>query len=303
MIKIRNSESSVDIINSFDEYRNTPLFYACLLGNNKVVSRLLDAGADSSIECGKDKKYTPFTVSVAYNREKIYMDILQRCKNSAKKSGNDLSGAFFKMYLDFIIYHKPNMLAKMSAADVKLCDESGRSLLFYACFNDKLKAVKLLLSKKSALNIPEETHGRTEAHAVAYAGSVSTLQCLQNAGTNFSHKDKYGVTPLMISARHCNLECLQFILKVEDIFAIDNNGKTVFSHAIDGQSVSIIYFLLLFLRIHFHDSIQNILKLSLEYAKNKLSVISGEDERGQMSKIISAIECSLCINNTLGTEI
>ncbi|GAA0157728.1 scaffold/adaptor protein [Lithospermum erythrorhizon] len=131
----------------------------------------------------------------------------------------EASGAILCMLLEHI---SPNILY------------SGRMLLHHAILCGNVGAVKIILDSGSNMESPVETTQKTEfrpLHMAGRLGHSDILRCLIESGCDLNSRTSTGDTPLMISARYKQVECLKELTRAGADFGLVN---------LDGQSANTI---------------------------------------------------------------
>ncbi len=121
---------------------------------------------------------------------------------------------------------------KRGSADVNKRDESGNTPLAYACKNNALDLVKLLLDHGADVGL-ENQRSRTPLHFAAEGGNYQIISMLIEAGADVNCTDKNGVTPLMLLAEHGRADAALKLLKCPgiDISVEDHNNRTAIDYA------------------------------------------------------------------------
>ena len=160
-----------------DEERLTALSVAVQHGHPKVVSRLLEADADTDMRgdiCGK----TPL-LSAAFNGD---LDIVR--------------------------------LLLEASADKEKFDIERRTALHIASEEGHLETVRLLLESGTNRD-PRDNQGRTPLHLAFEGGHLEVAQLLLDSGAKRDACDNQGRTPaLHVIAKRCSLELVGLLLEV-----------------------------------------------------------------------------------------
>lgn len=208
-------EAGADI-NAQDNDGNTPLMYACMKAKEETVLWLLKAGADSRLQNNEGKTAVDMAAEKGYSRALELMEadtLLQACKINQKRS--------------------VQAILKRGGIDVNEQDEECGTPLIYACQNNALEIVKMLLDNGANPNIGNQKN-ITPLHFSAALGAVSIVNLLVKAGADVNCTDNNGITPLMYMViKEKTAAVLGFIKNPEvDVHIKDNAGRTAAMYAV-----------------------------------------------------------------------
>lgn len=203
-------------INAQDNDGNTPLMYACMKAKEETVLWLLKAGADSRLQNNEGKTAVDMAAEKGYSRALELMEadtLLQACKINQKRS--------------------VQAILKRSGIDVNEQDEECGTPLIYACQNNALEIVKMLLDNGANPNIGNQKN-ITPLHFSAALGAVPIINLLVKAGADVNCTDNNGITPLMYMViKEKTAAALGFIKNPEvDVHIKDNAGRTAAMYAV-----------------------------------------------------------------------
>lgn len=188
-----NSKALRGELNYQDRKGWTPLMYAALNGNAKLVARLHKAGA--RVNCRDRLKWTP------------------------------LAHACYNGHVDVVKY-----LLHVSKADVRLADEWNTTVLHCLAkqrdvdiFDEITTAAELVLQRDQSIVDSKTVHSRTALHEACKRHNPTLVGLLLNYGAKVNAKDDQDQTPVFYifhgvpGAGRRMLDCLRLLLKVPDI--------------------------------------------------------------------------------------
>lgn len=209
------AEAGADI-NAQDNDGNTPLMYACMKAKEETVLWLLKAGADYKIQNNEGRTAADIAVKRGYSRALELMGadtLLQACKNNQKQS--------------------VQVILKRGGIDVNERDEECNTPLIYACQNNALEIVKMLLDNGADPNAGNQEN-LAPLHFSAASGALPIINLLVKAGADVNCMNNHGSTPLMFMAKNAKTAAaLNFIKNQAVDVSIKNNvGWTAAMYAI-----------------------------------------------------------------------
>lgn len=286
-------EDGKAIVNDPSSYGVTPLIAAAAAGNEEVVSYLVEHGADVSLK--DDLGKTALIYAVNIDNPKLVSNVIKldnKAINLPDNSGNTaLIYAAQKGLTDNIRillsngakvnYRNPatglsalsaaaaeghddviRLLVRTGKADVNLSDLSGRTPIFYAIEQNKVNALRTLLSLGADVNAQDNNgvtalmrasaknrqdcvdlllnqkgikldqkdfQDRTAIIYSVYADELAPAQALVKAGANLDVRDATQNTPLMSAVKAKNDRmALFFIQQGADLTAVNTEGENVF---------------------------------------------------------------------------
>ncbi len=206
-------QNSPDLINQPGPDGNTELIKAAGAGEIKVVTYLLDHGADVNQNTGKS--FPLLEAVAAGNRSMVELLLSRGADVNARNGGSDaLHMAVrkkFQAVTEVLLAHK---------ADVNVLDANGDTPLVEASRMDaSVKIVKMLLSAGANPNLANR-NGEMPLHLAAY-DSPEAVVALLSAGAEVNMKDTEGRTPLSYAAKSGNLKTIKLLLDAK----ADPNGN------------------------------------------------------------------------------
>jgi len=188
-----NFRSLRNEINYQDRKGWTPLMYAALNGNVKLVTRLFAAGA--KVNCRDRLKWTP------------------------------LAHACYNGHVEVVQY-----LLEVSNADVRLVDDCNTTVLHCLAkqrdveiFDDVTIAAEFVLQRDQSIVDSKSIHGRTALHEACKQHNPGLVSLLLNYGARVNAKDDQEQTPVFYvfhgvpSAGRRMTDCLRLLLKASDV--------------------------------------------------------------------------------------
>lgn len=182
------------LVNALDDFRNTPLHIAALVGNRDIAEFLIGKGAD--LNSGAMYGMTP----------------LHMAAGSGKSSIIEL------------------LLIKGAAIDGK--DIYDKTPLYWAAANDQANALDFLLSK-GADKEAKDIFGRTPLDASAWGGALKATELLIRQGARVNATDQGGDTPLHGAVYEGHKQVVELLVsKGADVNAKNNKGRTPSDNAL-----------------------------------------------------------------------
>ncbi len=208
-------EAGADI-NVQDNDGNTPLMYACMKAKEETVLWLLKAGADCKLQNNEGITAVDMAVKKGYSRALELMEadtLLQACKINQKRS--------------------VQVILKRGGIDINERDEECGTPLIYACQNNALEIVKMLLDHGADPNIGDQKN-RMPLHFSAALGALPIINLLVKAGADVNCTDNTGTTPLMYMAmKEKTAAALDYIKNpMVDVSIKSNVGLTAAMYAV-----------------------------------------------------------------------
>ncbi len=216
-------EAGADI-NAQDNDGNTPLMYACMKAKEETVLWLLKAGADYKLQNNEGKTAEDMAAKKGYSRALELMGadtLLQACKNNQKRS--------------------VQVILKRGGIDINERDEECSTPLIYACQNNALEIVKMLLDNGADPNVGNQKN-RMPLHFSAALGILPIINLLVKAGADVNCTDDSGYTPLMFMAQSGKTAAaLNFIKNPKvDVSIKDNAGRTAAMYAVVAKQQQLV---------------------------------------------------------------
>ena len=99
--------------------------------------------------------------------------------------------------------------------------------LYWACLNGHLEVVKVLLSVRAVVDLPNCTLS-TPLHAASFNGHLPVMEYLIGKNANINARDVFNTTPLMMAVQGGNLKAVDYLLqKGADPHVVNKEGYTV----------------------------------------------------------------------------
>ncbi len=211
-------------INAQDNDGNTPLIYACMKAREETVLWLLKAGADYKLQNNEGMTAESIAAQKGYSRALELMGadtLLQACKNNQKRS--------------------VQVILQRGDIDINERDEECNTPLIYACKNNALDIVKMLLDNGADPNIGDRKNDMP-LHFSAALGTLPIINLLVKAGADVNCADNNGYTPLMFMAKNARTAAVLSFLKnpAVDVCMKDNTGRTAVVYAIAAKQQQLV---------------------------------------------------------------
>ncbi len=222
-------------INTQDNDLQTPLMWAALMGRKRAVELLLQAGADINIV---DKNGN--TVFTRINKVKI-------------KSFPQLNTALVDEYgltpLHLAAMHNDinliHALIKQGMDPNIVNQKKGETPLMRAAILGSNQAIKALLKSGANIHLKDINGNTALMWAVSSDDLPKTVKLLSKNNSQIDEKNIEGLTPLMRASKRGLIKSVKVLLaKGANPNLLDNQGKSAFTWAIDGEHPEIAHILL-----------------------------------------------------------
>ena len=114
-------------------------------------------------------------------------------------------------------------------ADIMCKTKTGKNALFYACMKKQEEAVRLLLSRNSAIINHIDRLGMTVAMTCAANGNIEMTELLHSFGANFDIKNEKGLTALMFATIKHKVQVVEYLVKHVKLNVTNENEQTALS--------------------------------------------------------------------------
>ena len=211
-------------IDAQDNDGNTPLMYACMKAKEETVLWLLKAGADDKLQNNEGRTAEDMAAKRGYSRALELMaadTLLQACKNNQKRS--------------------VQVILKRGGMDINERDGECYTPLIYACRNNALEIVKMLLDNGADPNVGNQDN-LVPLHFSGALGTLPIINLLVKAGADVNCTDKDGNTPLMYMAKNARTAAvLSYIQNPTVDVGIQNSiGRTAAIYAIIAKQPQLV---------------------------------------------------------------
>ncbi|KAF4436576.1 ankyrin repeat protein [Fusarium austroafricanum] len=208
-------------------YLRTPVYSAAKCGYNRLVERLLDAGA--LIEDGIKRNDKPLHAAA----EKGHLETVRLLiRRGAKK---DSSGHLMEtpLHVAAKMGHCPLVQLLFDegvGVDTKNID--GMTPLSDAAKKGHFEVVRLFLRLRASVSTKDSIFHRTPLHHAAKSGHELVVKILIDRGAEVDSRDREGRTPLLLAAEEIKRGVVQLLLdQGADREAVDTEGKRAFELA------------------------------------------------------------------------
>jgi len=188
-------EVMATLLNQCNKDGNTPLHVACQADKPDIVKAMLCSGADVNTLGSVDQEL-PIHAALKSNNANCVKEILEMYPNQLhtkdmKHGGTPLHWATEKPLLDALIGLGCNIEAK---------NFSGATALHTMVKHKRLSCVVCLLSHGATVD-QTDSDGNTALHLACFVGHLPCIQALLVFGSDFSLKNKSGLTPWMVALK------------------------------------------------------------------------------------------------------
>jgi ankyrin repeat protein len=195
-------------VNATDSHGKTPLLYAIINEDERMVCKLTDWGADVDAPCGDT---TALHEAIKIGSEPMVRLLLKLGAGIEVTTAGGMTPLFYalrekQVHQEDIVHvlcdrgpedekvPKPKMDAK---------DGQGLTVLHHAVRNGNDKVIEILLRNGADCNIGCKAHG-TPLHYAIKRKQESTVELLLRHDANVDSQDEYGRTPLVLAAIDTN---------------------------------------------------------------------------------------------------
>ncbi|KAJ8026613.1 Transient receptor potential cation channel subfamily A member 1-like [Holothuria leucospilota] len=212
-----------------DKQNMTPLHVACTHGSTKIVSLLIDKGAD--ICCKDDERNTPLHLACLSG----YADIVKLLfsagvkQKKLKRMLKDTECNNHGTPLHLAVDNGKNEIIELCLqhnADVNAICGRRNTPLHAACDSNNIDTVKLLLNHGASVN-GGNVDQTTPLHKACLTNRFEVVDLLLQKGADIERRQKNSFTPLLIAARQGHADTIRVLLKHKaDITVRDKHNKT-----------------------------------------------------------------------------
>ncbi|EGC47007.1 ankyrin repeat protein [Histoplasma capsulatum var. duboisii H88] len=213
-------------IETKDQFEQTPLLWAAILGFEQVVKLLLERNAN--IEAKSVNGKTPLSYAARLGYKQIVKLLLERNANIEAKSVNG------KTPLSYAAENGHEQIVKLLLernANIEIKDEHEYTPLSSAARLGYKQIVKLLLERNANIETKDQYAETPLSHAAFY-GRKQVVKLLLERNANIETKDQYAQTPLSQAACSGRKQVVKLLLKRNaNIEVKDEDGQTPLSWA------------------------------------------------------------------------
>ncbi|CAL1532046.1 unnamed protein product [Lymnaea stagnalis] len=240
-------------VSALDNVFRTPLHWAAVLGHSKIVSILLDSGADSSSSDSNGATALHYAAQNNFS-ETVSVFLCRNCTDeqdlegrtafmwAAGKGADDVIRVFLEHNVDIQQEDKTGGTALHAGAlsghstTVKLLLDNGAKLeatdqakhtpLFRACEMGQMDVVQTLIDCQARVDVLDQD-GRSPLHWAALGGHAYICQILIKYGVNPDVRDYSARAPLHCAAFGGFVNCMSVLMEHEaDANSQDSKGMT-----------------------------------------------------------------------------
>jgi ankyrin repeat protein len=224
----------------------TPLLFAALTGNEKIVAWLLEKGG--KVNVASEEGFTPLMAASAMRHQEIVKLLVGRgaAVNARDKRGRS---ALIHSIVDPKTFNMEAMIPNADqtvfaylierGADIHMTGNLVTPLMVAAMIGDMDKARFLLEQGVDVNAVGQE--GLTALLGASYAVKPSVIKLLLEKGADANSKLSDGTTALMIVAEKASYACVELLLKHQaDVNASHPNGLTPLKMALQKKHTGIV---------------------------------------------------------------
>ncbi|XXH02007.1 hypothetical protein Hte_008372 [Hypoxylon texense] len=227
--------------------KDQALFWASRAGNCRIITRLLDAGADPNAK--GPESHTPLTVAAAHSHLDCVRTLLADARTDpsvrAKNGRGALSFACGNGHKEMV-----EVLLNQGGCSADEADNSGATPLFWAAGAGSLAIIKTLAKRPEVDINHRDKVGRTALSWAACDGMEDVVSCLLRLkGIDANVKDAEGLSPLSLAARYGRTAAVATLVQSRraevDAASTDHNRRNAISWACGGGHPDALRVLLL----------------------------------------------------------
>ncbi|MDF2576826.1 MAG: hypothetical protein K0S74_310 [Chlamydiales bacterium] len=233
---------------SLDSNQNTPLFYACELGNEKLIKLVID----SKQQINAVNKFGETAIHVLLKRSQVSSGSLhQLLEKGAAIHLKDKQGNT-PFHLACLHEHE-NALEILfefhKEALLKMCNSSKQNLLHELCKSQelesiwKIQVIKLLLKHGFSINGVDE-EGKSPLYFACEYGDLSLVKALIELGASSLLSTHASVYPIEVACRYGHEAVVEFLLNLNRRQLIQYDTQSLLVIACQNDSLTVVKFLL-----------------------------------------------------------
>jgi len=245
-VQSRNFKLCKLLIDKFDvnycsRLSGSPLIYACINGDFRIVKLLIDSGAKVDVH----KKVKIDKEFFAYINDPIIfhienLKIVELLVNSGYNINiQNHKGSTILIQNSYGNVERLRTIINLGA-DINICEYNGFSALMYACYNNKIENAKILLDTGADINA-QDINGRTTLMMLCKLGSkfdsILTLLLKPKYGIDLNIQDHEGKTALVHTViknkNDLDTTVVEKLIQAKCNIDLLYNGKNVHSIAIE----------------------------------------------------------------------
>eukprot|EP00005_Dracoamoeba_jomungandri_P002814 CAMPEP_0174250894 /NCGR_PEP_ID=MMETSP0439-20130205/911_1 /TAXON_ID=0 /ORGANISM="Stereomyxa ramosa, Strain Chinc5" /LENGTH=273 /DNA_ID=CAMNT_0015331075 /DNA_START=22 /DNA_END=840 /DNA_ORIENTATION=+ len=189
--KVRELLESGEDVNVVDEDGSSPLHWAALFDQIKVMSYLLERGAEIDLANLKEGQ-TPLHWACIGKSTKAVMKLIHAGADPCKQDRRGYNSLIHAAQYDHIL--AIHFLLKHGHTKIQDIDKEGHTSLHWTAYQKHESAARLLLTLGADINATDD-EGMTPLHWAALKGHADMVKVLLEAGADSFAKDQDGFTP------------------------------------------------------------------------------------------------------------
>lgn len=219
-------------VSAKDSKNQTPLHLACNNGHIRVVSELLESGAEHSYA---DGGWTPLLLAVRSKEEKLVELVAKHCKdvNCTNSLGeNCLHWAASTTNIKLINYF-------LNLIDINKPTSVGNTPLMFAAASSSVDVVNLLTNRGADISAVNK-NGWNALHFACDAGNQKVIQVLIDKGVNINAQNNDKETPLITAVKKNKPKSVRLLLSNnarKDIREKNNFTAAIIAKALKNKTI------------------------------------------------------------------
>lgn len=183
-----------------------PIHWACLFGQNKMLTALLEAGANPEPK-GDPSILSPLLIASKSGFIECVSILLAHGVDVNQQDGTGRSALHITAWFEF-----PDIaeLLLRYQAKISLPDLSGHVPLHLACWFGQIKTCEILIKHHAPIDA-QDSSGRTPLHFACQHNHLEIVKMLLQAGANVKLKNTNGKTPEAIAAANDRITLVELL--------------------------------------------------------------------------------------------
>ncbi|CAM9546134.1 unnamed protein product [Chrysoparadoxa australica] len=211
-----------------DEGNDSALHGSVALGHLRIVEALLQHKAD--VAARNRQGFTPLMVAAVYNKPECALALLNASADTLDRSPEEDETS---LHLAVRLGHlrMVNLLLQhMPASDLPA--RNGMNPIMLAASHGKLDCAQAVIASGANLEGRDAVDGGSSLHIACTRGHAAMTELLLRHGADKNGRTNLGTTPLMLAAKHDNLDCMQALVAADANLQASVEGGITALHAV-----------------------------------------------------------------------